>query len=255
MTEGVSGINKPEDTDRLILMLRKGNYIERMNTLEELKVRKDEKAVVPLIFALNGADGLHRSIIDTLIKMGDMAIGPMLECWPSMYLETQKFLIDILGAMDSEKAIDALIFLLNDEKNQARPDAALALGMIGGKKAVEPLVKALNDDSFAVRVAAYRAINNVDTDDIDLAAIVREVETQCIKMEAETLDTMRRMAERRISEPVTVVVDGVTVSTKKPAMRTLFDQDEDSQARYSESQLSFCIYVWRMTKIVQKKLM
>jgi HEAT repeat protein len=254
MAEDKLGIEKREDTDQLILMLHKGNYIEQMNAIYRLKIRKEEKAVVPLINALNGAGYLQQEVIDALIKMGDMTVEPMKRCWPSLYKDTQKYLIYVLKTIGTDKAVDALIYLMNYQENLARDDAAYALGHIGGKKAVEPLIKALNDDNFSVRVAAYEALENMDTNDIDLVSIVREVETECVKMESEALDMMRTLAERKPIEPISVTVGGGGMSKRKPTLITMMDQNEFNRIRYAELHLSFSIYVWRMMKIAQKKM-
>lgn len=248
------GIENREGTDQLLLLLRKGNYIEQMNAIYQLKIMKEEKAIVPLINALNGPGYLQHEIIDALINMGDITVEPMKRCWPSLYKDTQKYLIHVLKTIGTDNAVDALIFLMNYKENLARDDAAYALGHIGGKKAAEPLIKALNDDNFAVRVAAYEALDSIDMNDIDLGSIVREVETQCVKMESEALDLMRSMAERKPIETIKVTVGGGGMSKRKPTLITLMDQNEFNRVRYSESNLSFSIYVWRMMKIAQKKM-
>lgn len=248
MVEGMSG------TDELIHTLQTGNFIERMNVINQININKDEKAVAPLVFMLNHGTTLQSAVIDALAGMGDVAVGPILECWPALYIDTQKCLTYILMAIGSEKAVDALITLMNDMENHARPDAARALGLAGGKRATEPLIKALKDDNYALRNAAYKALDEVDSSDIDLAMIIREVETQCIINEMGTLDVIRTISEKGFEEPASITVTVGGAMKQKLMLLTRGHKSEADSVRYPESQLRFAIYIWRMMKIARKKM-
>ncbi|MFN7714967.1 MAG: HEAT repeat domain-containing protein, partial [Pseudanabaenaceae cyanobacterium] len=64
-------------------------------------------------------------------------------------------LINALGWIGGEKAVESLILTLNDSDNYVRKNAVDALGWIGSEKAIEPLILALNDsDSYVGRDAA-----------------------------------------------------------------------------------------------------
>ncbi len=255
MVEAMSVTGKPRDTDDLVRILRKGNYVERMNAISRIKETGDEKAVAPLVFLLNADDGRSQSaVMDALIRMGDPAVGPMLECWPSLSKDTQKCLTYILMAIGSERAIEALVVLVEGRENLARKEAARALGLLGGKKAAEPLIKALKDDNYALRNAAYEALDNVDPDDIDLAAVVREVEAECIKNEMGTLDVIRTISEKSAEAPASITVTVGGTMKQKLTLLARGHQSEADSVRYPESQLRFVIYIWRMMKIAQKKM-
>lgn len=254
MLEGMPVTGKP-DTDELIRILRKGNYVERMNAINRIKEIKDEKTVAPLVFMINEDDGgSQSSTMDALIKMGDTAVGPMLECWPSLSRDTQKCLTSVLMAIGSDKATEALAILMAGRENQARREAARALGLIGGKKAAEPLIKALKDDNYALRNAAYEALDNVDPDDIDLATVAREVEAQCIINEMGTLDVIRTMSEKSTEEPASITVTVGGTMKQKLTLLARGHQNEACNVLFPESQLRFVIYIWRMMKIAQKKM-
>lgn len=255
MLEGLSVTGKREDTNELIKILRKGNYVERMNAISRIKEIEDERAVAPLVFMLNDDGGrLQSSAMDALIKMGDMAVGPMLECWPSLSRDTQKCLTYVLMAIGSEKATEALTALMEGRENQARREAARALGLLGGKRAAGSLIKALKDDNYALRNAAYEALDNVDPDDIDLATVIGEVEAQCMLNEMGTFDVIRKMSEKIAEEPASITVTVGGTMKQKLMLLARGHQNEADYVRYPEAQLRFVIYVWRMMKIAQKKM-
>lgn len=248
MVEGMSC------TDELIHTLQTGNYIDRINAINQINYNKDENAVAPLVFMLNGGTTLQSAVIDALAGMGDVAVAPILECWPALYIDTQKCLTHILMAIGSEKAVGALITLMNDPENQARPDAARALGLAGGKRVAEPLIKAMRDDNYALRNAAYKALDDVDPGDIDLAMIIKEIETQCMINEMGTLDVIRTISEKGFEEPASITVTVGGTMKQKLMMLARGHQSEADSVRYPESQLRFAIYVWRMMKIARKKM-
>jgi hypothetical protein len=203
---------------------------------------------------LNGDTILQSAVIDALAGMGDVAVGPILECWPALYIDTQKCLTNILMAIGSEKAVDALITLMNDPENQARPDAARALGLAGGRRAAEPLIKALKDDNYALRNAAFKALEEVEINDIDLEIIVKEIETQCMINEMGTLDVIRTISEKGFEEPSSIMVTVGGTMKQKLVLLARGHQSEADSVRYPESQLRFAIYIWRMMKIARKKM-
>jgi len=54
--------------------------------------------------------------------------------------------VEILGSMEDEAVIDALIPVLKDKNRFVRQEAVLALKKIGGSRAVEYLTEALNTE-------------------------------------------------------------------------------------------------------------
>ena len=53
---------------------------------------------------------------------------------------------ELLGSMEDETVLDALILVLKDEDRFVRQEAVLALKKIGGSRAVEHLAQALNTE-------------------------------------------------------------------------------------------------------------
>ena len=66
----------------------------------------------------------------------------------------------LLGAIDDEKAIPALIATLKDNNKLVRREASTALSRMG-EPAVDPLIETLNDEDWRVRGAAAWALGNL----------------------------------------------------------------------------------------------
>jgi len=70
--------------------------------------------------------------------------------------------IAALGVRKDEQAIDPLIKILKEEKNEiVRNLAAIALGKIGNKRAVEPLIQTMNNDVYWIRAPAATALGDI----------------------------------------------------------------------------------------------
>lgn len=253
MAEDILEIEEYEDTDQLIQMLREGDYLKKIKAANALTKLRDEKSIFPLILALGHSSYyVQVAASDILIKMGDMAIEPIMRHWAAYTKEIQVHLVYILWRIGGNNAIEALVRLMNDKENYVRTDAIFALGQIKGKTVIEPLLKALKDDNFAVRVAAYRALEDIDANDIDMQLIIQEVETQCINLENEALSVMRKIGEAKSMEFLPVKIDGSETS-RESASITIMNQLDINGSPMIFSLYYFCLYVWHMMEIIQRK--
>jgi HEAT repeat protein len=116
----------------------------------------------------------------------------------------------ILGAIGSDKAVDALIRALNYPEAQVRSAACHALGAIGSDKAVDPLIRALDDPEVGVRIEACYALGAIGGDraaDALLQALDREedsgVRAEIYKALGKTgyAKSIDKLVERRLREP------------------------------------------------------
>jgi HEAT repeat protein len=116
----------------------------------------------------------------------------------------------ILGAIGSDKAVDALIRALNYPEAQVRRAACYALGAIGSDKAVDPLIRALDDPEVEVRRGACYALGAIGGDraaDALLQALDREedsgVRAEIYKALGKTgyAKSIDKLVERGLREP------------------------------------------------------
>jgi len=112
--------------------LRMGNARSRLAVVERLASEDDEKAVGPLIFALQDKDaGVRAAAAKALVRFRD------------------------------RRAVDPLIKLLRDPDAAVRSIAAEALGQLGDPAAVNHLVGFLRDADPAVRGIAARSLERL----------------------------------------------------------------------------------------------
>jgi HEAT repeat protein len=251
MAGSISEITEREDTYRLLQALNEGNYLEQIEAANALRKLRDEKAILPLIRALNGTYHVQKAATGILITMGDMVIEPIMQNFVEKPKEIQEILVYILQKIGSDKAVNALVLIVNDKENNARTDAIYALGDIGGKRPVESLLKLLKDDSFAINIAAYRALRRIDAGDIDMRLIACEVESQCIKLENEALNAMRRSHEVRSRDPLVLAIDGSVTSTHRSAYNEAMNRTDIDESYMLDLLYDFCIYVWHMMEIAK----
>jgi HEAT repeat protein len=253
MAGSISEITEREDTYRLLQALNEGNYLEQIEAANALRKLRDEKAILPLIRALNGTYHVQKAATGILITMGDMVIEPIMQNFVEKPKEIQKILVHIIQKIGSDKAVNALVRIMNDKENHVRTDAIYALGDIGGKRNVESLLKLLKDDSFAVSIAAYRALRGIDTSDIDMRLIACEVESQCIKLENEALNVMRKLREVRSRDSLVLAMDGSVTSTHRSAYNEAMSRPDIDESCMLDAFYDFCIYVWHMMEIVKTR--
>ncbi len=125
--------NKGQNVDFWIERLDHQNYNERYKAAKKLRKLSDKKAVLPLINALieyNDNWKFRQVIIETLVNIGDEAVEP-------------------------------LITVLNNDDEDVRYSAVIALGKIENTQAIEPLVTLLLDENVYVRKYTVEALENL----------------------------------------------------------------------------------------------
>ncbi|MDB9412051.1 HEAT repeat domain-containing protein [Microcystis aeruginosa CS-567/02] len=106
----------------------------------------------------------------------DLGLGARLagEVNPSWQEETVQWVAELpismlyrvylLGKTGSERAVEALIAALGDERKDVRSEAVWTLQNIGSKRAVEALIAALGDEREDVRSEAVKALGKIDSE-------------------------------------------------------------------------------------------
>jgi len=131
--------------------------------VEELARRKDRRAIVPLVRALEGYEpSLGVAAAWALGSIGDPeAVDPLVRALKAVYPEIRLAAADALGEIGDRSAVDPLIGVLRELDGRVRIAASLALGKIGDRRAVGTLMEVLGDSNEDVREAAALALEEL----------------------------------------------------------------------------------------------
>ena len=178
-------------------VLRTGAYNQRVAAVEAIGHIEDQRAVRPLLDALNteepavtiaainalgeiGGEPVYQAILKTLrhndghvrtaavealTRLGAAcaveALKPMLQdpVW-----DVRRAVAAALGKLKDPHAVEALTQTLNDSDSDVREAGAIALGCLSDRRAIGPLVKALKDSTSGVRRIAAAALSRIDED-------------------------------------------------------------------------------------------
>jgi HEAT repeat protein len=104
-----------------------------------------------------------RQVVEALGRIGsDKAIDALISALNDENSDMRWSVVEALGRIGSDKAVDGLISVLNDEDSTVIIQrAAEALGQIGSDKAVDGLITALNDEDSFVRWRAAEALGEI----------------------------------------------------------------------------------------------
>ena len=125
--------------------------------VEKLEAKRDVKG---LIRALNYMKYVYvrKNAVEALGKIGDnRAVEPLIAALNDSDSDVREYAADALGEIGDKRAVEPLIVALRDSNDNVRNNSVWALGKIGDKRAVEPLIASLKD-SDSVRSEAAIAL-------------------------------------------------------------------------------------------------
>jgi HEAT repeat protein len=176
------------DIQSALEALRSGEESIRRETVDRLAASGREEAVRPLLLAVadeswmvrqaaaerlagfppplllpalegalrDGDDAATRNAaMEIYVKLGEVAVAPLLELLADADEEVRNFAAVMLGALRDPRAVPALVGALADPDLNVRHATAASLGQIGSPAAVEPLVRVLRTEPWL----QYPAIN------------------------------------------------------------------------------------------------
>ncbi|NVM03494.1 MAG: HEAT repeat domain-containing protein [Candidatus Helarchaeota archaeon] len=147
--------------ETLIKNLESSDIDARINAIEELGELGDPRAIDSLSKLLNDPIEQIRDCAIWnlgLLKAGDVLIGNLNHKLDSV----RKYVIEVLGNIEEQAAVDPLIELLKDPNDEIRANSAWSLGKLENKKAFEPLLKSLNDECSEVRENSAWALGKLN---------------------------------------------------------------------------------------------
>lgn len=97
----------------------------------------------------------------TLGKMGDPAVGPLIDALNDPRASVRRSALSALEELKDQRAVVPLTTLLVDTDSEIRRTAAEFLGQFGNSGAVDSLVQALDGDDVQLTVIAARALGAI----------------------------------------------------------------------------------------------
>ncbi len=165
--ESVESLFQASSQNALRLLIRATadeSWRVRQTAVEALLTFTDpEKAIRGLIHGLHSEDnaGLRNASVETLIRMGEMAVPALLEHVETPHEDVRKFVIDVLGGIADPRAVPALVAAMDDPNENVRSTAAENLGLIGSEDAVESLLASLGRGDLQLQYNSLKALASI----------------------------------------------------------------------------------------------
>lgn len=142
----------------------------------------DEGVMEELILMLRSHDnaGLRNSAVETLERLGRLAVPCLSRHVSDADHDVRKFVIDILGSIGDSTPVPLLISSLDDADPNVSAAAAENLGKIGDPRGVSPLVEALGKKDTWLSFTILEALGKIGKP-LPMAIISPLVETNLLK--------------------------------------------------------------------------
>ncbi|HCU37582.1 MAG TPA: hypothetical protein DGT21_19765 [Armatimonadetes bacterium] len=165
-----------------------------------------------------GSSGRDEAIAE-LKRMGEDAIGPLLEALEDNDYKLRMVAARYLGDVAMEAAVPALVTALSDSSKNVQRCAADALTKIG-QAAVEPLLDALIGKDQSARKWAAEALGDIGDRSVALE-LVKRLTDQNIEVQRAAVTALGELKNKRTIEPLVEVLDTDNVELAKAAAEAL----------------------------------
>lgn len=165
--QAVESLFQATSQDALRILMRATgdeSWRVRKTAVEALLTFTDPgKAIDGLMRGLHSEDnaGLRNASVETLMRMGEVAVPALLEHIETPAEDVRKFVIDILGGIGDPRAVPALVRMMDDSNENVRSTAAENLGLIGSGEAVDSLLASLQREDLQLQYSALRALASI----------------------------------------------------------------------------------------------
>ena len=151
----------PAGAERILQALPRGSGT-RLRGLVVVLGWMEGDAVRRALAHLLGTSGVHRDVIEALVRFGSPAVDVLVEQLSREDIDTRRAAVIALGRIADRRAVPALVALLDEPDDRDLWVAvAGALARIGDGRAFEPLLALIGDDDAGVRHAAIGALNSI----------------------------------------------------------------------------------------------
>ncbi len=103
----------------------------------------------------------NRYAMNALVKIGPLAVEPLIQCLNSEKQLTRLSAAEALGLIGDPRAVDSLLAMFQNDDYAERWAAAEALGRIRDARAVDPLIEGLRGARADLRSAIVTALNQI----------------------------------------------------------------------------------------------
>ncbi|MDD5530571.1 MAG: HEAT repeat domain-containing protein [bacterium] len=157
--------NNSTEIIELFIKLLKDNYWARTRVAKAIGKIKSEKAVAPLIEALEDKNKYVFQTIGYIKAFGEIksekAVPSLIKLLEDKDAEIRKASVEALGEIKSKEAVRSLIKLLKDKGEWIRRVSVETLGKMQSEEAVGPLIKLLKDKDAEIRKASVEALGEI----------------------------------------------------------------------------------------------
>ncbi len=145
-----ASVSHADQVDRLIEQLQKGDNEKKAFAASALSKIQDDRAIPPLIKSLNNKNSYLRSyFMQALESFGEAAVPSLIEACSSDKTRTRGNAANTLGRIGDKRALDTILFLLNDKKKFVRKNVLIALNRFHDEKIMNALVSRLKVEKNA----------------------------------------------------------------------------------------------------------
>ncbi len=137
----------------------------RLSTVRKLGKSRDERIIKHLICALKDNDpDIRLEASNSLYNFGPIIVDELISLLNEDNLNLRLNLIELLGEIGDNKAIESILPFLNDENIFVRIAAVRSLGGFDDEQIIEPLLANLNDKSYMLRNAIVEVLGSFNNE-------------------------------------------------------------------------------------------
>lgn len=158
----IASIAENDDVDTQAMdAIRASNPRIRARVIEALGDKGGIIAVNSIFPGLSDINpAVRATAIQALVKLGDVAVDPLMEKLDGASRHVQAGIIEVFGKLKAPQVLDVVIQQVNAKDALVRTAALIALSNWGDDERVVPLLKnALKDEDETVRETAEQALN------------------------------------------------------------------------------------------------
>jgi HEAT repeat protein len=141
-----------------------------------------------------GNVGRRNSIVETVIRIGRVAVPETAGLLADPDPDVRKFAVDILGGIEAPESVPPLMKALHDANENVVATAAEYLGLKGDRQALGPLFALLDTGSFWTRFCALRAIGQMAGNGQE-EGVLRYLDNEPLR--SEVIDVLARIGGER----------------------------------------------------------
>lgn len=210
-----------DQVDRLIELLKKGDNEKRIFASDALSKIGNERAIPPLIEALETKNNYLRSyFIQAIASFGEKGVPMLINACSSPNPMIRGNAANTLGKIGNQRAIDTLISLLSDKEISVQKNAVIALNNFHDEKIMNALINTLR----------------VETAAENRSFLVKSLGEYKHKSALQVLIAMTKDSDPFVRKDAVhaLINSGFTAEVVLPLIESLVDQDEEVQSISSE---------------------